>query len=106
MWRGGSNRAWLWKSSVVFLLVLIMSKHVFWYIDQAKVNADISQKVEKAYREALQVRQGVVETGLHIKSMEDPIHPFPVDVSMQWTKDDYQALFLKYYGVKISVVFE
>ncbi len=91
--------------ALVFVLVIATSRMAVAALGQPAAAYDDSAKVRAAYAAVVGGATGVVNTGLDLDSREMPLRPLPTADSPGWFIAAYQALFLKYYGVRTTATF-
>jgi hypothetical protein len=91
--------------ALVFVLVIATSRMAVAALGQPAAAYDDSAKVRAAYAAVVGGATGVVNTGLDLDSREMPLRPLPTADSPDWFIAAYQALFLKYYGVRTTATF-
>jgi len=102
----GPNRPPLLESLRIFVLALAISRMTVAALGLAAPAFDESEKVQAGYTAALNGTKGIIPTGLNLELTEMPKRDLPTADSPDWFIADYQAVFLKYYGVQTEAVFK
>jgi len=102
----GPNRPPLLESLRIFVLALAISRMTVAALGLAAPAYEESEKVQAGYTAALNGMKGIIPTGLNLELTEMPKRDLPTADSPDWFIADYQAVFLKYYGVQTEAVFK